>query len=138
MRVQENITGTILIIDKNERLPREKSVFENAGFTVITAINAEEGIMKAREFHPDVVVSEVMLEKADSGFVLGYKMKQDEELKDIPLVLLSSIFAQTGKIFDLSSPESRRWIKADLYLERPVAPDRLIAKVKSFITQSHK
>lgn len=138
MRVQETFTGTILIIDKNERLPREKSVFEDAGFTVITAINSEEGISKAREFHPDVIVSEVMLEKADSGFVLGYKMKQDPELKDIPLVLLSSIFAQTGKIFDLSSPESRRWIKADLYMERPVAPDRLIAKVKTFFNQTNK
>lgn len=129
MHMPEPVGGTILLIDRSERLAKERASFEAAGFTVLVATTTEEGLQIVRTEHPNAVVSEVMLEKPDSGFVLGYHMKKDAALAQIPLILLSSIFQTTGTIIDLNSPESRQWIKADAYLERPVTPDHLIAKV---------
>ena len=74
-----------------------------------------------------------MLEKPDAGFVLGYQLKNDPALAQVPLVLLSSVFQHTGIVFDLNTPESRQWIKADAYLERPIAPDSLVAKLRSLL-----
>ena len=133
MHTPDPISGTVLVIDQDERLPKERRLFEEAGFNVVTATTAAEGLQKARELRPDLVMSEVMLEKPDAGFVLGYRMKADPALAAIPLVLMSSIFQQTGIVFDLNSPEERQWIKADAYLERPLSPERLIAKVRSLL-----
>lgn len=137
MHVPEPVTGTVLLIDTKERLPKLQALFETHGFTVLTARTAGEGLEVARAAHPDIVISEVMLEKPDAGFVLGYQMKKDTALAEIPLVLLSSIFHTTGAVFDLNSPESRRWIKADAYIERPVTPDHLLARVCGLLHQPH-
>ena len=133
MHTPESITGTVLIVDREDQLSRQVSIFTEAGLHVLTATTAQEGLAVARAQHPDLVVAEVMLDRPDAGFVLGYDLKTDPELAGIPLVLLSSIFQRTGIIFDLNSPESRQWIKADAYLEQPVTPDRLLAKVRSLL-----
>lgn len=137
MHVPEPITGTVLLVDRAEQVARQKAIFEKRGFTVMTATTADEGLKLARAHHPDIIVSEVMLEKPDAGFVLGYRMKKEAALADIPLVLLSSVFQATGTVIDMNSPESRQWIKADAYLERPVTPDHLLAKVCSLLHQPH-
>jgi hypothetical protein len=58
-------------------------------------------------------------------------------LANIPLILLSSVFQATGTMIDLNSPEARRWIKADAYLERPVAADHLVAKLSGLLQHPH-
>jgi len=133
MHTPEPISGNILIIDKDERLPREKAALEEAGFTVITATTAADGLALARDRHPDLVISDVMLEKPDAGFVLGHRMKHDPALSRIPLVLLSSVSRELGVVFDLNSPEGRQWIKADLYLDRPIPLERLVGKVRGLL-----
>jgi CheY-like chemotaxis protein len=133
MHTPEPISGTILVVDLEERLPATRATLEEAGFTVVTANTTEAGLQSARQQTPDLVISEVMLEKPDAGFVFGYRLKSDPTLAAVPVLLLSSIFQQTGAVFDLNSPESRQWIKADAYLERPVSADRLVHKVRSML-----
>lgn len=133
MHTPEPITGTVLLIDRADRLPKQRAIFEEAGLDVVTAKSTEEGLAMARQSRPDLVVSEVMMEKADAGFVLAYRMKQDPSLSEVPVVLLSSIFQTTGTVFDLATPQERQWIKADLYLERPITPEHLIAKIRSLM-----
>ena len=133
MHTPEPMTGTILVIDREERLPRQQALLEQAGFTVLCATSAAAGLKLARARKPDLVLAEVMLEKPDAGFVLGYQLKTDPALATIPLVLLSSVFQHTGVIFDLNSPEARQWIKADAYLERPITPEHLIARLRGLL-----
>lgn len=137
MHIPEPLHGKILLIDRAERLGQEQRLFEAAGLTVITAIDMEEGWQMIQQENPDIVLSEVMLEKPDAGFTLAYRMKKDNKLANIPLILLSSIFQTTGTILDMNSPSARKWIKADAYLERPVTPEHLVAKVSNMIHQ-HK
>lgn len=133
MHVPERIIGTVVLIDGTERQPMAQSVLEGEGFTVTIARTMAEGMAMIQARKPDAVVSEVMLETPDAGFVLAYRMKADPTLQHIPLILLSSVYQRTGILFDLNSPEARQWIKADAYLERPVAPERLVTKVRSLL-----
>ena len=133
MLTPETLSGTILLIDRNDRLAKEQKLFETAGFTVLAVSSAEDGWKLAHDHRPDLIVSEVMLEKPDAGFTLAYRLRKDAELAHTPLLLLSSIFQTTGTILDLNSPIERQWIKADAYLERPVAPEQLLAKVTSLL-----
>ncbi len=130
MHTPEQIHGTILVVDQGDQLAAERAMLQGVGFTVLTADSAEQGLAITREKRPDLVLSEVMLEKPDAGFVLGYRIKHDPELAAIPVVLLSSVFTKTGYVFDLSSPEARQWIKADAYIERPITGERLEARLR--------
>jgi twitching motility two-component system response regulator PilH len=130
MHTPEPIHGTILVVDQGDQLGKEKAMLEQVGFTVLTADSVAQGVAMAREQRPDLVLSEVMLDKPDAGFVLGYRIKHDPNTADIPVVLLSSIFTKTGFVFDLSSPEARQWIKADAYIERPITNERLEARLR--------
>lgn len=137
MHTPEPISGTVLLIDRDERIARERAALEGAGFTVITANTSTDGLALAEKMTPDVVIADVMLERPDAGFILGYEMKQRPALASVPLVLLSSAFQQHGVVFDLNSPESRQWIKADLYLDRPVPPERLVGKIRGLLQHHH-
>ena len=133
MHTPEPISGTILLIGNDGRMPATHAALEQAGFAVITAATAAEGLAMARAHTPNLVISDVMLERPDAGFVLSYQLKKDPALAAIPLILLSSVFEQTGIVFDLSSPEGRQWIKADLYLDCPISPERLAGKVRGLL-----
>lgn len=133
MLTPSDVSGTILLIDRSDRLSQEQQLFEQAGYTVLAATSADEGWALAQTRHPDMIVSEVMLERPDAGFTLAYRLRKDATLADTPLLLLSSVFQTTGTIIDLSSPIERQWIKADAYMERPVAPEQLLSKVTSLL-----
>jgi len=133
MLTPEVVSGTILLIDRSDRLAKEQQLFEQAGYTVLAANSTEEGLKLAQDRHPDMIVSEVMLERPDAGFTLAYRLRKDAELANIPLLLLSSVFQSTGTIIDLSTPIERQWIKADAYMERPVAPEQLLSRVTSLL-----
>lgn len=135
MHIPEPLHGKLLLIDRPERLGQEQRLFEEAGLTVVTAINMEEGWKIMQQEAPDLVLAEVMMEKPDAGFTLAYRMKKNDKLADVPLLLLSSVFQTTGTVLDLNSPTARKWIKADAYLERPVTHERLVAKVANMIQQ---
>jgi DNA-binding response OmpR family regulator len=136
MHTPEPVSGTVLVVDREDRLPKTKAMLEGAGFDVLTAVTIEDGLHLARTQRPCLVLAEVMLEHPDAGFVLSYRLKSAPETAAIPVVLLSSVFRQTGMVFDLNTPEARQWIKADAYLEQPIAADRLLAKVRSLLHQN--
>lgn len=135
MHIPEPLHGKILLIDRAERIGQEQRLFQEAGLTVITAVNMEEGWQMMQQETPDIVLSEVMLEKPDAGFTLAYRMKKDAKLANVPLILLSSVFQTTGTVLDLNSPAARKWIKADAYIERPVTQETLVAKVSNMMHQ---
>lgn len=59
------------------------------GWDVTTATTGPEGLERARELRPDVVVMDVMMPGMD-GPTTFHKMQQDEDTKDIPVILLTA------------------------------------------------
>ncbi len=137
MHTPEQISGTLLLIDRAERIAQETKALEDAGYIVISATSIAEGIEMALAQMPSMIVSEVMLDKPDDGFVFAYRLKKNEATANIPLLLLSSVFQKTGKVFDLNSAESRQWIKAEAYLDRPVTIERLVMRLQEMMSHQH-
>jgi two-component system, OmpR family, response regulator len=44
---------------------------------------------------------------------------------DVPVIIATAVSAETGMSFGVASDEDRKWIKADLYLEKGVRPEQL-------------
>lgn len=87
---------------------------EFEGYEVSTAPDGEAGFAACRELRPDVVLLDVMMPKMDGWQVLE-AIKADEELKDIPVVML------TAKVQD--EDQIRGWSAgAAEYITKPFSP----------------
>lgn len=67
-----------------------KTKFEMEGFKVTVAENGELGLEQAKKKKPDVVLLDILLPKMD-GFTVLKKLKDDESLKNIPVILLTNL-----------------------------------------------
>jgi len=102
-------------------------VLENRGYEVITARSSKECMDRLEGIKPDIVVLDVMMEQFDAGFKASEKIKQKYE--DLPVMLLTSIGAQTSLDFS-SSEEVLRVSGADVLLDKPVSPKVLIDEIE--------
>ena len=94
---------------------------EVRGYQVLSAISAAQGFDLARSEHPDAVVTDYTLPGED-GFVLAERLRADETLGALPLLLVS------GRAFVGTSGE-RATALFDRILLKPVLPDQLMENV---------
>lgn len=117
------------------------AILEDNGYEPVTAVDGEEGLQKVRERKPAVILLDLMMPKK-SGMKFLNEIKQDEELKNIPIVVESGASAVTGvdmKKYLEDPPYRDRKVKAlgmdiditpEAYLEKPVDPDMLAEILK--------
>ena len=104
-----------------------KETLEEAGYDVVTAVDGQEAIDKAKSQKPDLLVLDLMLPKID-GYKVCAMLKFDKNFKNMPVIILT---ARAGEVDKKLSDE----VHADAYLIKPVDPKRLIAKVKELLKE---
>ncbi len=116
----------ILVIDdsKTIRLMMEAGLTKE-GYEVITAIDGEDGLIKAFTENPNLIVLDVMMPKLN-GFQVCRKIKRDERTLHIPVLILT---AQDQKEEILEGFNAG----ADEYLCKPFKFDELLRQVKTLL-----
>jgi len=124
----------ILIIDDDvDFVESTRIILEAKGYNLSSAGNREEGFEKVKQISPDLILMDVMMEKMSDGFDLTRKLKSEEKYKDIPILMLTAIGEKTGFGFsDVAGDKT--WLPVDDYLEKPVAPEKLAAKVERLLS----
>lgn len=92
---------------------------------VVEASDGEEGIQKAREILPDLVISDVMMPKKD-GYAVCEVLKSDALTAHIPIILLTGKSAIESKLKGLRTG-------ADDYLVKPFNTEELLVRAKNLI-----
>jgi len=116
----------VLVVDDDPVIVRLLEVnFEMEGFQVVTAIDGQDGIDKAKAEQPDVVVSDVMMPKLN-GLELCEALKADERTAGIPVVLLSA----KAQVADIRAGLDAG---ADDYVTKPFEPLDLIDRVNKLL-----
>lgn len=95
------------------------------GYEVITAADGEEALRKIEATRPDLVVVDIMMPKMD-GYEVCRRIRQDEETKKLPVILLSA----KGRPIDR---ETGLEVGADDYMVKPFSPRRLLEKIKDLL-----
>ncbi|MDH5662687.1 MAG: response regulator [Elusimicrobiota bacterium] len=116
----------ILIIDDDpDALETMSAILETRDYQVFTALSGSEGIDKAVKEKPDLIIMDVMMPGLD-GFATCKMIKENEETKDIPVILL------TGKelVHDM---EKVRAAGAKEFMIKPIDWDKLFLKIKNLI-----
>ncbi len=112
----------ILVVDDS---PTERyfmvELLTKSGYEVIVAQNGEEGIAKAKEELPDLVLMDVVMPGLN-GYQATRTLTRDERTKNIPIIFLTSKGQETDKIWGLRQG-------AQDYLVKPVNGAELLAKI---------
>lgn len=81
----------VLVVEDSEDAARllQRILESQRGYTVSVAKNGHEGLTMARELHPDLIVSDLMMPEMD-GFQLIEELKSDQHLRHIPVIVLTA------------------------------------------------
>src|SRR5512135_262374 len=86
----ERPRARVLVVDDEGDLVRILQFgLESLGYAVETASDGQEGLKKAREVKPDIILLDLMLPKLD-GYKVCRLLKFDERYKHIPIIILSA------------------------------------------------
>ena len=127
-----NEKKTILLVDDDiDYLAQTELMLKKMGFRVETAESQKEGEEKLAGLQPDLAIVDLMMENMDSGFILSRKIKQ--RYPEVPVIIATAVTAETGMIFGLTSEAEKKWIKADLYLEKGLREDQLHREISRLL-----
>jgi len=78
----------VYIEDEPELIDLLRLIFKNEGIVIKAALKGEEGLALVRELKPDLVLLDLMLPDME-GWDIFWKMQQDAELEDIPVIVIT-------------------------------------------------
>lgn len=119
----------ILFVDDDPDIREEnKAALEKAGFAVVEADGVSSALEKIENEKFDLVVTDLVMERADCGFSLAFHVKKLNP--EMPVVIISSVNSEHGIHFSLETPAERAWIKADAFLNKPYRAEQLIYEIQ--------
>ena len=114
----------VLIVDDEENIVELlKFNMELKGYEVEYAYDGEEALKKAKDIKPALILLDLMLPIMDGTKVCS-KIREDEELKDTPIIMLTAKNMEKDKIYGLE-------LGADDYITKPFSIKELMARVKA-------
>lgn len=113
----------VLIIDDSPtELYLLKNILEKNGHQVLDASNGEDGIAKAKETKPDLILMDVVMPNLN-GFQATRKLSEDPETASIPVIMVSTKSQETDRVWGIRQG-------ARDYLVKPVDESELMAKIQ--------
>jgi len=142
----------IVIDDDLNTVKFLSAALEENGYEAHGAYNGKEGMEKIEAINPDLILLDVMMPKK-TGFVLFKQLRRDEKYKNLPVIMLTGV-AEVLEDLDSDSDDTHERpydqlrekmrkaiqemkedgiVKPDMFIDKPIDPDFVIAKVKELI-----
>ena len=119
-------SGKILVVDDDPiNVEVAKKRLEMSGHKVITAYGGAEALDVMEKNLPDMVILDLMMPEV-SGYDVCNSMRNNEKLKDIPVIMLTAKADQKDKLEGLN-------LGADDYLSKPFDKEELATRVKNIL-----
>ncbi len=125
-----NKAKILLIDDDIDFVEATKTVLEKEDYDVVVANQGNEGLLKASKEKPDLILLDVIMPVKD-GFTAAEQLKKDPQLRKIPVLMLTA-FSSMGPGSGIPAGRGLT-LEADDYIEKPVAPKELLARVKQHL-----
>lgn len=123
----------ILIVDDDpDILTAIGAVLEARDYEVVTAPDGEEGLVKLRDYKPDLMILDLLMPKMD-GFAVCKELKDPRRAKysKIPILILTSVKEEASRRrYEL---ETGLAMDVDDYVEKPIDPYTLLERVEKLL-----
>ncbi|MBK9123248.1 MAG: response regulator transcription factor [Chloroflexi bacterium] len=120
------MSDTVLIVDDDESTLRVlELLLARAGYEVVRAASAEDGLRKAYRFQPDIVLLDVNMPQMD-GWEMCHRLR---EMSDVPILFLSAFTSSEDVVRGLD-------LGADDYIPKPFDPQELLARIKAHLRRA--
>ena len=116
----------LLVDDEKELVEVTQVLLESNGYDVVAAYSAEQGKKAALDNKPDVIVLDVMMETKTAGFDAARWLRQQQATATTPIIMLTAVNQEVPWRFEADEV----WLPVDVFLDKPVSPERLLAEVK--------
>lgn len=117
---------TILIVEDNLEMRKFLTTLLERRFIIHCATNGKEGLDKAREIMPSLIITDVMM-PVMSGYDLTRKIKEDGALRHIPVIMLTARAEITEEIKEMP-------YGVDDFLIKPFSSSDLLARIDALIS----
>jgi DNA-binding response OmpR family regulator len=115
----------LLVDDSNTILMMEKFILRNGPYEILTAANGEEGVLKAAEQMPDLILLDVIMPKM-SGFEACRLLRGNRATSAIPIIMVTT----RGEAANVEAG----WANGCTdYVTKPINAIELLAKVRNFL-----
>lgn len=128
-------TKILVIDDDPDFVDAVTPILQSALYDVISASNPAEGKEKALSEKPDLILLDIMMDSLFDGFSLCHEIKTSKEfesMKDTPVIFVSAVKEMTGSRFQFKG-EEQGLRGPDDYIDKPVNPDDLIARIQGLL-----
>lgn len=116
----------LLIEDDPDQIFMYQNKFELEGFALFSTRRGDEGIAAAKVRKPDIILLDLVL-IAESGLDVLQKLKQDNETKKIPVVILTNLVKKEAM------EKARTLGAADFVVKTDVMPGGVVQKVRDIL-----
>jgi CheY-like chemotaxis protein len=147
------VTKKVLLIDDDQdSVTYLSAVLSNHGYDAAQAYDGNEGLRKAEEDEPDLIVLDVMMPDK-SGLLVCSELKRSERYRHIPILMLTGVRKVLEELENKEDEGSdaihdtllralqkkirelreEGLVTPDMFLDKPLEPDVFIAKVEQLI-----
>ena len=118
----------ILVEDDELFVKMYQKKFNREGLDLEVAFNGEEGFAKIKEIKPGLVILDLMMPKMGGVEVLR-KIRADEQLKDIPVIVMTNLNVGSGELSEAMSLGVKETV-----LKTDVTPEQIIEISRKYLT----
>ena len=101
---------------------------QHEGYQVLTALNGLEGMRKAENEEPDLIILDIMLPGID-GFEVCHRLRAEPQTAQMPILMLSAKAQEIDKATGVK-------VGADDYLAKPADPSEIVSRVENLLAQT--
>jgi CheY-like chemotaxis protein len=130
-------TKKILMIDDDSNLVNVfRLVCTARGYDFHAAHSAAEGLQKIEEVEPDLIILDVIMEDFVAGFRVVSELRADPvsrlaRYSRVPIIMLTSVTSKTQ--LDFSQRVGTALLPVDAFIEKPVKPSDMLARIEAIL-----
>ena len=129
MKNTKNANTVVLVVDDAiDSIHMLNDVLEEAGFTVLVALEGAQALTITKNITPDIILLDAIMPHMD-GFETCRRLKQNPDLRDIPIVFMTGLSDTEHVVMGLNAGGVD-------YVTKPINPEELIARMRVHLTNA--
>ena len=125
----------VLVDDDADFLDITQLILSGGGYEVSAFADPDRAFDAIAREPPDLVITDLMMGRLDSGFSLARRIKSDDRFRSIPVIIISGIAHQRGYDFNPRGIAELDAMRAEAFFDKPVDPRALLARIRELLNR---